>query len=535
MSRRFALYALLTIAAAARLLMQASAMPPYAGLDEIYHVARLAFVAQEHRNPNNSEPSIPPYLDRSIHQDPRALPSFAQIGAGWQDVVRDNAVIVKEDALAPSDLRPYAGTNYESQQPSLFYWLAAWLHGGSAVDELRRWRLFSVFFAIVIVLATAFAGEALFGERGIAAATVLLLLPTWFTLVVRASNDALACALLACAFAMSFRATARNLGGGEARVSSSASRIPRSARYDLIEGLLWAGAFATKLYTWPAAIVLPLLWRKQKAPLLRIVLVTSLCVAAAAATFFDLHRRTTNALETSNVALYTQLLRVFAFNGAAASALRASINVGEIVRVTIASAAWTGGQHLDALRPLAIAIYLGPVLITLLIAIGRRKPSLQIAVAALLAFGAAQLFNIVAVILAGHAEGSIPLGKEGWYWYALAPIVIATIVPPLLERRLAVVAIAWMLVWDIVITEGALFHDYAGATSPAHGSLLFRWGPLLAPFTARLNGVAVGPLTSAIPALRIVHVLATAFLIALVLRHRMPAWHSASASASERV
>ena len=37
-------------------------LPPYAGLDEVYHVARLAFVRAEHRNPTTSESSIPPYL-----------------------------------------------------------------------------------------------------------------------------------------------------------------------------------------------------------------------------------------------------------------------------------------------------------------------------------------------------------------------------------------------------------------------------------------------------------------------------------------
>ena len=53
--RNFRLYALLAIAAAARLLLQMAALPPYAGLDEIYHVARLVFVAQEGRNPTIDE------------------------------------------------------------------------------------------------------------------------------------------------------------------------------------------------------------------------------------------------------------------------------------------------------------------------------------------------------------------------------------------------------------------------------------------------------------------------------------------------
>ena len=59
-------YALLLVCAAARLFLQMAAMPPYAGLDEVYHVARLAFVRAEHRNPTTTEVSIPPYLMESI-------------------------------------------------------------------------------------------------------------------------------------------------------------------------------------------------------------------------------------------------------------------------------------------------------------------------------------------------------------------------------------------------------------------------------------------------------------------------------------
>jgi len=66
-SRRVA-YLLLIAAAAARLLIQAAAMPPYAGLDELYHVARLAFVLEEHRNPTTSEPSIPPDLEATLER-----------------------------------------------------------------------------------------------------------------------------------------------------------------------------------------------------------------------------------------------------------------------------------------------------------------------------------------------------------------------------------------------------------------------------------------------------------------------------------
>src|SRR5438477_5214065 len=71
-------YALLIVCAAARLFLQMAAMPPYAGLDEVYHVARLAFVRAEHRNPTTTEASIPPYLMRSIEEA-----RSAGVLAGW--------------------------------------------------------------------------------------------------------------------------------------------------------------------------------------------------------------------------------------------------------------------------------------------------------------------------------------------------------------------------------------------------------------------------------------------------------------------
>ena len=67
----------------------------------------------------------------------------------------------------------------------------------------------------------------------------------------------------------------------------------------------------------------------------------------------------------------------------------------------------------------------------------------------------------------------------------------------------------------VIITEGALFHDWAGTSSPAHPSALFRWGPFHMPFTAALDGIGVGPLTSQIVLLRIVHLAALAALFGL--------------------
>src|ERR1043166_6169324 len=109
--RTRALYALLIVAAGARLLLAVAAMPPYAGLDEAWHVARVAFVAREGRQPNISERSIPPYIGRAIRGE--ELPAFGEMRERWPQVVRP----VVDRPFVPGDLMPYESANYEAQQP----------------------------------------------------------------------------------------------------------------------------------------------------------------------------------------------------------------------------------------------------------------------------------------------------------------------------------------------------------------------------------------------------------------------------------
>src|SRR6266516_3307977 len=88
------LYVLLAIAAAVRLPLQMAALPPYAGLDEIYHVSRLAFVLQEGRSPNIDENSIPGYLASTMAGDPTRMADFGGVGAAWPDVVKTRRVLI---------------------------------------------------------------------------------------------------------------------------------------------------------------------------------------------------------------------------------------------------------------------------------------------------------------------------------------------------------------------------------------------------------------------------------------------------------
>ncbi|MDQ6802106.1 MAG: hypothetical protein M3041_14875 [Acidobacteriota bacterium] len=476
---------MLAIAAAARLLLQMAALPPYAGLDEIYHVSRLAFVLQEGRNPAIDENSIPRYLASTMAGDPTRMPDFGGAGPGWPEVVKTRRVLV-DHAVD----RDYVRSNIESQQPRLYYSIAGRaarvLTDRTQMSELRFWRFASVIFAIGIVMATARMGQVFFGARGIVAAALLVSLPTWLTLVVRASNDAFACALLATALALTASAPARTLAIAA-------------------EAVAWALALAAKLYTWPIFVAALIFWRRQRASVPRVAAVIAASAISVALTIADLISRTHNPLG------------ILAFDRAAGAATPQPIRILEMIKISIASGIWASGQHWNALTPAGMILFALPILVLIVPGVAR-SPHRNVVFATVLTFAAAQLVHAAGYIRRARASGlALPAaGKEGWFWYALAPLVVATIFPmtplPLLGT--------WLIGWDVVIHEGALFHDFAGATSPATPSWLFRWGPLHAPFTADLSHVAVGPFVSLMIALRVIHVVAVFALSYDALRRR---------------
>jgi hypothetical protein len=483
--RDFRLYVLLAIAAAARLLLQMSALPPYAGLDEIYHVSRLAFVLQEGRNPSIDENSIPAYLAGTMAGDPARMPDFGSVGTRWPEVVKTRPVLIDH-----ATGRDYVRSNIESQQPRLYYSIvgraARMLTNRTQMSELRFWRFASVLFAIGIVMATARMGQTLFGARGIAAAALLVSLPTWLTLIVRASNDAFACALLATALALTV--------GGGARHHTVAA-----------EAVAWALALAAKLYTWPIFVAALIFWRRQRASRPRMAAVIAASAISVALTIADLISRTHNPLG------------ILAFDTAARASAPQPIRIFEMIKITIASGIWASGQHWNALTPAGMILFAFPILVLIVLGVAR-SPHRNVIFATVLTFAAAQAVHAAGYVRRARAAGlALPAaGKEGWFWYALAPLVVATIFPLTPLPLLA----CWLIGWDVVIHEGALFHDFAGATSPATPSWLFRWGPLHAPFTADLSHVAVGPFVSQMIALRVIHVVAVLALSYDALRRR---------------
>ncbi|HVT03029.1 MAG TPA: hypothetical protein VHL58_06585 [Thermoanaerobaculia bacterium] len=499
------LWALLILAASARIILQLSLMPPYAGLDEIYHMARLSFVAQEKRNPTSTEPSIPEVLQRSIEQRSNSVPAFGLIGMRWPDVVASGARL----PLEPESESPhrYLGANYEAQQPSFYYSLGAIpiraLAPQSTLTQLRAVRLMAAMLALVVVVATAWIGERLYGLPGLVASAMIVSMPTWLTLVMRAGNDAMACALLALALCITVSAPRRR-GGAFA------------------EGVLWGAALATKLYVWPAAIVLPLFWRAQRADRRRILVVIILSAGALALTIADLHSRTRNPLGT------------FAFDpvssAATGSTAAVAIDYAQMVRIFAATLVWTSGQHWNALTGVGMALYVLPILALLTLPLidmlrrpGRDRQMLLIVAASVVAYLAAQTVNAAGYIRFARLQGaSLPSGgKEGWYLYAFVPILVGLGLSGAcarLRRGTLVFLVMLVLFWDLRIHEGALFRDWAGVTSAAHRSLLFRWGASSVHQSIYYAPLAAGPFASAAAAWRLVHVMATLALLVLVIR-----------------
>jgi hypothetical protein len=78
------------------------------------------------------------------------------------------------------------------------------------------------------------------------------------------------------------------------------------------------------------------------------------------------------------------------------------------LKIFVAQVVWTSGQHANALRPAAMALYLLPVLGLLALALMRRRPpvqSVRVVVLALAAFGAAQAVHLGGFLREAYRAG----------------------------------------------------------------------------------------------------------------------------------
>lgn len=517
-------FTLLTVASVARLLLQMAVMPPYAGLDELFHVARLAFRCNEDRDPDPREKSFTPYLASTLWESPEGvlpnrrtvMPSFALAGARWPEMVAQGLAVDGSEPLYSTELRPYFSRNYEAQQPALYYALHAPLAqldpARSAESELRIWRRASALFALITVLATAFIGYRYAGMYGVLAAALLVSFPTWQTLVSRAGNDAMACAAIAIGLAVTISAPSRWPGW-------------------LLEAGSWGVAAAVKLYSWPLFPIAALFWFRQRASKWRVITVIAVVALAAIATMIEMRSRTSNPLG------------LFMFDPVPDQAVesRVPIDLGLIARITITTGVWMSGQHGNVLSDLGMVLYAIPIVLLCLAGIyfdrkssSERNVPYGIVGAALFLFGVAQAVNIVAYLRQPVSAGLPAGGKEGWYWYSLAPLVVGLVfagaVRGLIRRSRALAVLLFTLVigWDIAISEGALFRDYAGVSSPSTPTQFFRWGSTmdvsLWDLERHLMPLTIDPLVTWAVELRAMHLLAIALLLAVVLNERRRSW-----------
>src|SRR5436309_10750211 len=165
----------------------------------------------------------------------------------------------------------------------------------------------------------------------------------------------------------------------------------------IVEGLCWVLAAATKLYTWPAMVIL-LLRRRWTA--------LGACAVSIAVTIFDLATRTRNPLG------------VLGFDPAAQSGAPQPIHYLEMIKITLASAVWTSGQHWDALTLRGMLLYAVPVVAMLLLGSrgrgvagsrgGRETARLRDVATTFLAFAAAQIVHAYGYIRRARAMGLAP-------------------------------------------------------------------------------------------------------------------------------
>lgn len=456
----------LAAAAAARLLLQVLAMPPYAGLDEGYHVARVAFVAEEGRQPVAREASVPQYLARSMAGEPGAPAGFGTLEDRWPAVVAARPEGWRDVTPAPADRRAYVAPNYESQQPPLYYAAAAGLDrlAPTELGKLLALRLLAVLCGAAAAVATGLLAARLWGAAGLLAGLLLISTPTWITLVARAGNDGPACAALAAALLLSLRPD----GGRMA-----------TAR----EAACWAAAVALKVYTWPAVLLLPLVWPAGAGRGRRLAVAAS-ASAAGVLTALDLLARTGNPIGS----IAFRSAGGISVSGVSLDRL-AALPWLQFFKVFAGSAIWTSGQHANFLRPAGLGLFLLPwvVLVAAAALAARRMPRrpFRLLAAAAVVFAlaeVAQAWGYIRDAAMGLAE-TRSAGLAGWYLHAFDPIwfgVGGGFALSALARRRWTAALLFCLAGafaaDVFVTEGALFCDYAGLSSPLAPGAFFRWG-----------------------------------------------------------
>ncbi len=477
---------LLTAAFALRGLFLILSLPLGDPLDEPFHLGYVEFVAATGRVPGEWESSMPVESRRLLATLPRST-SFGGPHLWWsayRAMSPESRRALRRAAFAhlPGERVRFLGPNYETQQPPLFYLLAALplrlLRGAPTNLYLLAGRLLALAAATAAVpLAYRFFRRLLAKPAALAATLAFVAFPGLGTFTGRLTNDDLAFPLVVALSGLFVDAARGRFARRWGRPASAAL------------ALLLAAACWTKLY---ALLFLPV------APTAAILLAPR-------------SRRDQNIPRSRRDQNIPRSRRVRGFRralvGAAAGALaivpwglHQHAETGDWFGLTFTKGATRAGaglaRHLavlpSVLRPEMLAyawktwIYPGTWA-----SIGAPAPALWIVGAALAALwllpqlaraprsagrrrgwlGAALAVGAFAVgqlsyaaSNAAVAKGPTMVGGEGWYFLILLPVVLAAgvalgkPVPP----RLFVPAAALFLVADWITTLGVLPATYGG-------------------------------------------------------------------------
>lgn len=177
---------------------QLAVTPLNEGMDFGGHLAYVAFVAEHGRPPLPDEPSFPAWIDHLLTAVPGPDFTDGTRYQAWAQLSAGERATKLERVLTPGDNNvPYVGSNYESQQPPLYYWLlsAPFRLSGQLPLDVRTYLLGLVSVALAAAAMPAIHGTLrLYVDEPSAALATLAV--TWFPNLLaflgRITNDDLA-------------------------------------------------------------------------------------------------------------------------------------------------------------------------------------------------------------------------------------------------------------------------------------------------------------------------------------------------------
>jgi len=464
---------LLTAAFALRGLLLVLALPIGDPLDEPFHLGYVEFVAATGRIPGEWESSMPVESRRLLETLPRST-SFGGPHLWWsafRAMPRERQRELRREAFAhlPGERIRFLGTNYETQQPPLFYLLAALplsaLSWAPTNLYLLAGRLLALAFATAAVPLAYRVFRRLFAKPAALAATLAFVaFPGLGTFTGRLTNDALAFPLVVALLAL----------------FADAARGRLTRRGSVALALLLAAACWTKLYALlflpvaPAAALLAPRARRGRS--LRLALAGS-AAAALAILPWSAHQRGatgdwlgltfTKGATRAGVGLASELAAVpgvlrpemFAYGW------KTYVYPGTWASIGAPTPAlWLCGLALLALWALP---QLSPGRRS-----ARRRAGWLAAALAVAAFGVGQL--AYAASNAAVAAGPTLLGGEGWYFLVLLPAVLAAgaafgrpVRPALFAAAAALfVAADWIATFGVLPATYGGWIERSGALAP---------------------------------------------------------------------